>query len=64
MVTISTVTMTTAPNLPDDVGRLQFADGDDVLGNGSIVVPLAGWGHTMYCTNCSSPCSGSCSHHN
>ena len=45
MVTIATVTMTTAPNLPDDVGRLQSADGENVLGNGSIVVPLAGWGH-------------------
>ena len=27
--------------LPYDVGGLQLADGEDVLGNGSIVVPLA-----------------------
>ena len=31
----------TLTHLPDDVGWLQLADGEDILGNGTIKVPLA-----------------------
>ena len=35
-----TSTHITMPNLPNDIRWFQFADGEDILSNGSIVVIL------------------------